>query len=176
MEKEDLKNVVNNTTTFFDNKINNVVNVLYNYNLFQHLPENLNSTKDSQEIVIENIINYYLSEIDKLNNAEKKLKEKYHDIQEIIDYFSCVNDKKLNEKLKNKYSVIEDNGECIADDLINKLFLKDKRKLALPIKVEIIKSYCISSLIQEEDIEKVFWWIILKLSATYNFLRNNSEN
>lgn len=173
MEIENIKNKENDIINFFDSKINNVIELLYNYNLFKSLPKNFILNEDEREKIIENIINYYLKKISELNKNEAKIKNEYHNIQEVIDYFSYLNDSNINEKQKNSYSIIEDNGECIADDLISKLFINDKRKITFPIKYNIIKQYCISSLISEENIDNVFFWIILKLSATYNFLKYN---
>ena len=67
---------------------------------------------------------------------------------------------------------IEDNGECIADDLIKKLFMKDDRNIKAPVKYDTLKRYCISNLLKDEDVDKAFLWIILKLSVTYNFMTN----
>lgn len=132
MEIENIKNKENDIINFFDSKKNNVIDLLYNYNLFKSLPKNFILNEDKREKIIENIINYYLKKISELNKNEAKIKNEYHNIQEVIDYFSYLNDFNINEKQKNSYSIIEDNGECIADDLISKLFINDKRKITFP--------------------------------------------
>lgn len=132
MEIENIKNKENDIINFFDSKKNNVIDLLYNYNLFKSLPKNFILNEDEREKIIENIINYYLKKISELNKNEAKIKNEYHNIQEVIDYFSYLNDFNINEKQKNSYSIIEDNGECIADDLISKLFINDKRKITFP--------------------------------------------
>lgn len=105
--------------------------MIYNYSLLKDLPQFMNLDAENQEMIIEKLINYYLKKIKKLNN-EKKIKDKYYDIQEVTDYFSYLYNKKLSEKEKNRYSVIEDCGETIADDLIDKIFLDNNRKVELP--------------------------------------------
>lgn len=132
MEIENIKNKENDIINFFDSKKNNVIDLLYNYNLFKSLPKNFILNEDEREKIIENIINYYLKKISELNKNEAKIKNEYHNIQEVIDYFSYLNDFNINEKQKNSYSIIEDNGECIADNLISKLFINDKRKITFP--------------------------------------------
>jgi len=100
------------------------------------------------------------------------IEKKYYDIQEVTDYFSYSFNKKLKEKDKHIFNEIEDNGECIADDLIKKLFMKDDRNIKAPVKYDTLKRYCISNLLKDEDVDKAFLWIILKLSVTYNFMTN----
>ena len=145
---------VNETITFFDKKINNVIDVLYNYSLLNNLPECIKLDKNTQKQIIEDTINYYLTKIESLNMDD--IEKKYYDIQEVTDYFSYSFNKKLKEKDKHIFNEIEDNGECIADDLIKKLFMKDDRNIKAPVKY----------------VDKAFLWIILKLSVTYNFMTN----
>ena len=161
---------VNETITFFDKKVNNVIDVLYNYSLLNNLPECIKLDKNTQKQIIEYTINYYLTKIESLNMDD--IEKKYYDIQEVTDYFSYSFNKKLKEKDKHIFNEIEDNGECIADDLIKKLFMKDDRNIKAPVKYDTLKRYCISNLLKDEDVDKAFLWIILKLSVTYNFMTN----
>ena len=154
MKTETYNEAVNETITFFDKKVNNVIDILYNYSLLNNLPRYTKLDKNIQKQVIENTINYYLTKIKELN--KDNIEKKYYDIQEITD----------------RFCVIEDNGECIADDLIVKLFMNEDRILNTPVKYDTLKQYCISNLISDEDVDKAFLWIILKLSVTYNFMTN----
>lgn len=159
---------VNETITFFDKKVNNVIDVLYNNSLLNNLPEYIKLDKDTQKQITEDTINYYLTKIESLNMDD--IEKNYYDIQEVTDYFSYSFNKKLTEKDKSRFNEVEDNGECIADDLIRKLFMKDDRKIKAPIKYDTLKQYCISNLLKDEDVDKAFLWIILKLSVAYNFI------
>ena len=79
---------VNETITFFDKKINNVIDVLYNYSLLNNLPECIKLDKNTQKQIIEDTINYYLTKIESLNMDD--IEKKYYDIQEVTDYFSDI--------------------------------------------------------------------------------------
>ena len=50
--------------------------------------------------------------------------------------------------------------------------MKDDRNIKAPVKYDTLKRYCISNLLKDEDVDKAFLWIILKLSVTYNFMTN----
>jgi len=50
--------------------------------------------------------------------------------------------------------------------------MNEDRILNTPVKYDTLKQYCISNLISDEDVDKAFLWIILKLSVTYNFMTN----
>lgn len=170
MKTETYNKAVNETITFFDKKVNNVIDILYNYSLLNNLPSYTKLDKNIQKQVIENTINYYLTKIKELN--KDNIEKKYYDIQEITDYFSYSFNKNIDKKETDRFCVIEDNGESIADDLIVKLFMNEDRILNIPVKYDTLKQYCISNLISDEDVAKAFLWIILKLSVTYNFMKN----
>ena len=72
---------VNETITFFDKKVNNVIDVLYNYSLLNNLPECIKLDKNTQKQIIEDTINYYLTKIESLNMDD--IEKKYYDIQEV---------------------------------------------------------------------------------------------
>lgn len=170
MKTETNNEAVNETITFFDKKVNNVIDILYNYSMLNNLPKYTELDENMQKQIIEDTINYYLTKIKSLNKKED-IEKDYHDIQEVLDYFSYLHNKNINKEDQDRFCVIEDNGECIADDLICKLFMSGDRKINSPIKYETLKQYCISNLISDEDVDKAFLWIILKLSVTYNFIK-----
>ena len=103
-------------------------------------------------------------------NNYNLIKDNNYNIEEVLDFFSYSH-KQDND---NKYYVIEDSAEYIVDDLLNKLFRNDNRKLKLPVHYDTINEYGLSSEIEEKDITRAFLWIILKLSVIYNFLKNNN--
>ena len=97
---------VNETITFFDKKVNNVIDVLCNYSLLNNLPECIKLDKNTQKQIIEDTINYYLTKIESLNMDD--IEKKYYDIQEVTDYFSYSFNKKLKEKDKHIFNEIEE--------------------------------------------------------------------
>ena len=81
MKTETFNEAVNETITFFDKKVNNVIDILYNYSLLNNLPSYTKLDKNIQKQVIENTINYYLTKIKELNkdNIEKKYSRYQYD-------------------------------------------------------------------------------------------------
>lgn len=158
---------VNETITFFDKKVNNVIDILYNNSLLNNLPEYIKLDKDTQKQITEDTINYYLTKIESLKMDD--IEKNYYDIQEVTDYFSYSFNKKLTKKDKSRFNEVEDNGECIADDLIRKLFMKDDRKIKAPIKYDTLKQYCISNLLKDEDVDKAFFMDYFKVISCIQF-------
>ena len=78
---------------------------------------------------------------------------------EILDFFSYSNKQDNN----NKYYVVEDSADYIVDDLLNKLFRNDNRKLNLPVHYDIINEYGLSSEIDEKDTYKSIFMDYLKI-------------
>ena len=56
MKTETYNEAVNETITFFDKKVNNVIDILYNYSLLNNLPSYTKLDKNIQKQVIENTI------------------------------------------------------------------------------------------------------------------------
>lgn len=102
---------VNETITFFDKKVNNVIDVLYNYSLLNNLPECIKLDKNTQKQIIEDTINYYLTKIESLNMDD--IEKKYYDIQEVTDYFSYSFNKKLKEKDKHIFNEIKESNKAL---------------------------------------------------------------
>ena len=78
---------VNETITFFDKKINNVIDVLYNYSLLNNIPECIKLDKNTQKQIIEDTINYYLTKIESLNMRRHKMPRKSNKNQKIRKNF-----------------------------------------------------------------------------------------
>ena len=169
MKKEIKDNEVVNVVNCFDERISKIRSIVYHYELLDVIPNFNNKSSKEQKQIIEDTINFYLSEIKKMNNYNL-IKDNNYNIEEVLDFFSYSH-KQDND---NKYYVIEDSAEYIVDDLLNKLFRNDNRKLKLPVHYDTINEYGLSSEIEEKDITRAFLWIILKLSVIYNFLKNNN--
>ena len=169
MKKEIKDNEVVNVVNCFDERISKIRSIVYHYELLDVIPNFNNKSSKEQKQIIEDTINFYLSEIKEMNNYNL-IKDNNYNIEEVLDFFSYSH-KQDND---NKYYVIEDSAEYIVDDLLNKLFRNDNRKLNLPVHYDTINEYGLSSEIEEKDITRAFLWIILKLSVIYNFLKNNN--
>lgn len=169
MKKEIKDNEVVNVVNCFDERISKIRSIVYHYELLDVIPNFNNKSSKEQKQIIEDTINFYLSEIKEMNNYNL-IKDNNYNIEEVLDFFSYSH-KQDND---NKYYVIEDSAEYIVDDLLNKLFRNDNRKLKLPVHYDTINEYGLSSEIEEKDITRAFLWIILKLSVIYNFLKKNN--
>lgn len=170
MKKENKDNEVVNVVNCFDERISKIRSIVYHYELLDVIPDFNKKSSKEQKQIIEDTINFYLSEIKEMNNYNL-IKDNNYNIEEVLDFFSYSH-KQDND---NKYYVIEDSAEYVVDDLLNKLFRNDNRKLNLPVHYDTINEYGLSSEIKEEDTTRAFLWIILKLSVIYNFLKDNNN-
>ena len=127
----------------------------------------------------------------KFENSTKKIMaiEYHYDLEKIFSitdnlsytekyylYEALINDylRKI-KSLKNHLSM-NDIAEAMeeADDIVDDLYLKliglNGRNLKLPIKLDDVINLQIRGIINSDDIEKVIYWVILKLSVLYNYL------
>ena len=118
------------------------------------------SNEDTDK-VLESLLNKYLKLLKPLYTKEKirKISKK---VDDLTDFFMDV---------KNDDDVIVSDGDFIADDLIAKVMNNNDRKIKLPIKIDYIKEYCITSLVKEKDINKELVWIILRIATIYYCLK-----
>lgn len=169
MKKENKDNEVVNVVNCFDERISKIRSIVYHYELLDVIPDFNKKSSKEQKQIIEDTINFYLSEIKEMNNYNL-IKDNNYNIEEVLDFFSY----SYKQDNENKYYVVEDSAEYVVDDLLNKLFRNDNRKLNLPVHYDTINEYGLSSEIKEEDTTRAFLWIILKLSVIYNFLKDNN--
>lgn len=170
MKKENKDNEVVNVVNCFDERISKIRSIVYHYELLDVIPDFNKKSSKEQKQIIEDTINFYLSEIKEMNNYNL-IKDNNYNIEEVLDFFSY----SYKQDNENKYYVVEDSAEYVVDDLLNKLFRNDNRKLNLPVHYDTINEYGLSSEIKEEDTTRAFLWIILKLSVIYNFLKDNNN-
>lgn len=114
------------------------------------------------------LINDYLKKIKLLENypSMNDISKDINDITEFYDYTYGVDDQKEESTL---YEAMEE-ADDIVDDLYLKLIGFNGRNLKLPIKLDDIINLQIRGIINSDDIEKVIYWVILKLSVLYNYL------
>lgn len=115
---------------------------------------------------LEEFINYYLIEISNMTNKVIDIKI-CDSILEHFDYNFNVSDL---ESRKRNYSIMEE-ANIICDDLIKKICNTNNRTISLPISIKNLVDYSISSYISNKDINKLLYFITVKLSIIYNFYK-----
>ena len=109
-------------------------------------------SKKKKDEVMEITINKLLNELkDKL--TFDKYQEITRRVDEVTDYYA---------NNKEDFDVILEEGDKVANDLLFKVIGVNKRRIELPIKVETIKSYCLSSDIKEDKVYDALLWIIIR--------------
>ena len=106
-----------------------------------------------EDIILEELLNYYICNIKNIYINRKYIQSLYL-INNI--YKQCTN--KINR-------LIVDEANIISDDIIQKISNVNKRNITLPLKINILKEYSISSIIHNKDLNFVIILIILKLAV-----------
>lgn len=129
--------------------------------------QNLESIfKDFDHILISDLMNYYLNKINV--NLDNNINiDECNSILELYDYNYKVID---FEKRKNNYSIMEE-ANIITDDLIEKLKNTNGRSITLPININNLIDYSISHYISESNVDKVLYYILIKLVIIYNCIK-----
>jgi hypothetical protein len=115
----------------------------------------INGLKDTERDEVCNIM--INTELEKLKTLSMKQFESVsREIDEITDYYV----------IKRKdFDVVIEEGDKVANDILFKLIGKNGRKLSLPIDISIIKEYCFSAELKEEQFYETLVWIILRYVA-----------
>lgn len=143
-----------------EEKIKTIRAIEYHYELTSIINNSKGLSKKEINSILESLINKYLELLKPIYSREKH-KKISKEVDEITDFFSAGND-----------DTVISEGDLIADDLMAKVTGDNKRSISLPVKIEFIKDYCISSLISPKEIDDVLLWIILRLSTVYYCLTN----
>lgn len=145
------------STSIIENIIKDIKNITDGHYI---LGDYFKSITDNE---LEDIINYYLFYF---KNNIKYSDINYNNINQItsiFDYNYNVSDKK--ERIRN--SNIMEEAEIISDDLLKKVTNYNDRSINLPINLDNLIKYSISSFTNNSDINLVIYWIILKYSIIY---------
>lgn len=110
--------------------------------------------KDKKEEVVNIIINEQLEILKTITMDDYKSVQR--DVDEVTDYFAS--------KKEDFEGVIEE-GDYIANQILFKVIGINNRKLSLPIDISIIKEYCFSTELKEEQYFDTFIWIALRYIA-----------
>ncbi|MBR6949326.1 MAG: hypothetical protein IKH54_03980 [Bacilli bacterium] len=112
---------------------------------------------------LEDIMNYYLFYFKDNIKYEKIDFNTINQITSIFDYNYNVSNK--NDRITN--SNIMEEAEIISDDLLKKVTNYNDRSINLPINLDNLIKYSMSSFINNDNINLVIYWIILKYSIIY---------
>lgn len=134
--------------------------------------------------VYDNVLNYYLDKISKLNIKEyfeltnnsyysrnsDKIPLKYHKAHRLIDNLmdSCNPCK--------KYDNVFEDAEYIAYNLMQKKVHVNNHKIKGFINVEHIKDYSISAFISKNEIEFELWYALIYVAVHYYVLKTLNDN
>ena len=172
-KNNELNDYISTITNNFNNTILKIKDIKYHYYLDKLLTTKFNNLKEKdKELILEELINYYLTEIKNLK-SQIPLKEISKQVNDIIDFFNFHKDD-LKDNID--YCSIIEEAEDIASDLSSKATNVNDRNIELPIKITFLKTYCISSNIKDNDIIRVLTWIVLKLSVIYHCLPKQTIN
>lgn len=172
-KNNELNDYISTITNNFNNTILKIKDIKYHYYLDKLLTTEFNNLKEKdKELILEELINYYLTEIKNLK-SQISLKEISKQVNDIIDFFNFHKDD-LKDNID--YCSIIEEAEDIASDLYSKVTNVNDRNIELPIKITFLKTYCISSNIKDNDIIRVLTWIVLKLSVIYHCLPKQTIN
>lgn len=167
-EKLPLEQYIDTISHEFENSTKKIMAIEYHYDLEKVFSITDNLSLKEKYSLYEVLINDYLKKIKLLENypSMNDISKDINDITEFYDYTYGVDDQKEESTL---YEAMEE-ADDIVDDLYLKLIGFNGRNLKLPIKLDDIINLQIRGIINSDDIEKVIYWVILKLSVLYNYL------
>lgn len=110
---------------------------------------------EDKDKVVSIIIN---NQLQKLKNTLtiKKYKEIIRDVDEITDYYASK---------KEDFDVVIEEGDNVSNDILLKVIGNNDRKIELPVDINIIKNYCFSTELKEEQFYDTLMWIALRYIA-----------
>ncbi len=167
-DKLPLKQYLETISKRFENNTKKIMAIKYHYDLINVFADTNNLSAEEKNSLYDMLINDYLNKI-KLLKYHPKLNEIAGDINAIMEFYDYTY--KVDDKLQESTLYeIEEEADDIVDDLYLKLFNSNGRKLQLPIKIEDVVNLQIRGFISKDDLDKVFYWIILRLSVIYSYL------
>ena len=110
---------------------------------------------EDKDKVVSIIINNQLQKL-KTTLTFKKYKEIIRDVDEITDYYASK---------KEDFDVVIEEGDNVSNDILLKVIGNNDRKIELPVDINIIKSYCFSTELKEEQFYDTLMWIALRYIA-----------
>lgn len=144
-------------TSISDEIKSNVIKIQEVLNLdLDNIVEKISSLSDEEkDKVISIIINNQLLQLKKELSLEQFYKIK-KDVDDITEYYISK---------QNEYDAVVEEGDSVADEILFKVLGYNNRKIKLPIDISIIKEYCFSTDIKEEQFYDTLLWIALRYIA-----------
>lgn len=158
-ETIDYKKTIFNT---FNKKFKKILAIEYHYDLIDIFKCIQDKSIEEKNTIYEEMINSCLNKLTNIDHETMEKNNKSYD--EICDFFEYAYFTSDEYEQANYYS-IEEEAEAVVTDLINKIHGINNRGINLPIKLNVIKDFEIHNTIEEIDVEKVIFWIILKLAT-----------
>lgn len=112
-------------------------------------------SEEDRDKIISSIINNQLEKL-KTSLTMKKYRDISRDVDDITDYYASK---------KESFDAVIEEGDTVANEILLKVIGNNKRTINLPIDISILKEYCISSEIKEEQLYDTFMWIALRYIA-----------
>ena len=121
------------------------------------------SEYNEKDIIIffDNIINKYLLLISKNIDVKKKIKSDYS-----LDEF-------LSLYYDDKFEELYFECSCVVEDLILKSIKYNNREINLPINIQNLIDYGLSTVIKKNEIRFALLWISFRLIYIYKYITNN---
>lgn len=116
---------------------------------------------------LESFINSYLDKIRNITNKTINVTI-CNTVLESFDYNFQVSDEEIRRANEN----VMEEANIICDDLIKKITNSNGRSIELPVSIDSIIDYGISTYVRVEDIDKLLYYVTIKLSVVYNFYNN----
>ena len=99
-------------------------------------------SEEDRDKIISSIINNQLEKL-KTSLTMKKYRDISRDVDDITDYYASK---------KESFDAVIEEGDTVANEILLKVIGNNKRTINLPIDISILKEYCISSEIKEEQL------------------------
>ena len=163
-ERKDAKEVARVISNTMDRDLNKVQEVL-DFDLEDLIQIIDRLDKSQRDQVCSIMINNQLEKLKSL--TMEQFKNISRDVDEITDYYASK---------KEKFDVVIEEGDTVANDILFKVIGRNGRKIDLPIDIKTIKDYCFSTELKEEQFYDALMWITLRYVAISRCISWNKAN
>lgn len=156
IKEKNIEEVAKDITGVMENRLSKISEVL-NLDLNDDIIKTIDSLSNNEERdkLMGIIINKQLEKLKKTITMEK-FSEVSRDVDDITDYYASK---------KEDFDAVIEEGDHIANDILFKVIGHNDRKIDLPINVSMIKDYCFSSSLKENQFYDTLTWIALRYIA-----------
>lgn len=156
IKEKNIEEVAKDITGVMENRLSTISEVL-NLDLNVDVIKTIDSLSNNEErdTLMGIIINKQLEKLKKTVTMEK-FSEVSRDVDDITDYYASK---------KEDFDAVIEEGDHIANDILFKVIGHNDRKIDLPIDVSMIKDYCFSSSLKENQFYDTLTWIALRYIA-----------